>query len=196
MQEILLSVCVGLGIASATGFRIFLPMLIGNVASLMGWYHFSDSFAWMGSWTAFGVLATATVAEITAYYIPFLDNLLDKVALPLAVGAGTLMSTSYMSDEIAAPLKWGLGLIAGGGAAGLIHSAMGLLRLGSSAGTAGTANPIVTTGENGAAATVSILAFVIPVVLAIAVIILLVFIIKKLWNYFGKKNKENYDDVA
>lgn len=195
-MEILLSICVGLGIAAATGFRIFLPMLIGNVASLMGWYHFSDSFTWMGSWTAFGVLATATVAEIVAYYIPFLDNLLDKIALPLAVGAGTLMSTSYMSDDIAEPLKWGLGLIAGGGAAGLIHSAMGLLRLGSSTGTAGTANPVITTGENGAAATVSILAFVIPVAVAIAVILLLVFIVKKLWNYFGKKKKENYDDVA
>ena len=95
-----------------------------------------------------------------------------------------------MSDDIATPLKWGLGLIAGGGAAGLIHSAMGMLRLGSSAGTAGTANPIVTTGENGAAATISILAFVIPVVIAIAVIILLVFVIKKMWRYFGgKKHK-------
>lgn len=139
---------MGLGIAAATGFRIFLPMLIGNVTSLMGWYHFSDSFSWMGSWTAFAILSSATVAEIVAYYVPFLDNLLDKIALPLAVGAGTLISTSYMSDEMATPLKWGLGLIAGGGAAGLIHTAMGMLRLGSSAGTAGTANPIVTTGEN------------------------------------------------
>lgn len=190
ISSILLSVCVGLGIAAATGFRIFLPMLIGNVASLMGWYHFSDSFAWMGSWTAFAILSSATVAEIVAYYVPFLDNLLDKIALPLAVGAGTLISTSYMSDDMATPLKWGLGLIAGGGAAGLIHSAMGMLRLGSSAGTAGTANPIVTTGENGAAATISILAFVIPVVIAIAVIILLVFVIKKMWRYFGGKKQK------
>ena len=190
LTSILLSVCVGLGIAAATGFRIFLPLLIGNVASLMGWYHFSDSFAWMGSWTAFAILSSATVAEIVAYYVPFLDNLLDKIALPLAVGAGTLISTSYMSDDIAAPLKWGLGLIAGGGAAGLIHTAMGMLRLGSSAGTAGTENPIVTTGENGAAATVCVLGFVIPVVIAIAVIILLVFVIKKLWRYFGGKKKE------
>jgi len=187
--EIFLSICVGLGIAAATGFRIFLPLLVGNIASLMGWYHFSDSFQWMGSWTAFAILSTATVAEIVAYYVPFLDNLLDKVALPLAIGAGTLVSTSFMSDQIAEPLKWGLGLVAGGGAAGLIHSAMGLLRLGSSAGTAGTANSIVTTGENGAAATVSILALVIPVVIAGLVLLLLYFIIKKMGKYLSKKKK-------
>ncbi len=188
-MEIFLSICVGLGIAAATGFRIFLPLLVGNIASLMGWYHFSDSFQWMGSWTAFAILSTATVAEIVAYYVPFLDNLLDKVALPLAIGAGTLVSTSFMSDQIAEPLKWGLGLVAGGGAAGLIHSAMGLLRLGSSAGTAGTANSIVTTGENGAAATVSILALVIPVVIAGLVLLLLYFIIKKMGKYLSKKKK-------
>mgnify|MGYP002073007942 FL=1 len=185
-MEIFLSICVGLGIAAATGFRIFLPMLVGNIASLLGWYHFSDSFQWMGSWTAFAILISETVAEIVAYYVPFLDNLLDKIALPLAIGAGTLVSTSVMSDQMAEPLKWGLGLVAGGGAAGLIHAAMGMLRLGSSAGTAGTANPIVTTGENGAAATVSILSFIIPIVMAGLVLLLLYFILKKMGKYFSK----------
>ena len=179
-MEIFLSICVGLSLAACCGFRIFVPMLVANIASLFGWYHFSEGFEFMGTWIAFAILATATVCEIAAYYIPFLDNLMDKLALPLAVAAGVLISTSFLSADITPPLKWGLGIIAGGGAAGLIHAATGLLRLGSSAGTGGVANPILATGENAGAFTFAILSFVIPIVTIIAALLLIWFLVKKL----------------
>jgi hypothetical protein len=186
-MELFISICIGIGLAASSGFRIFVPMLAANIASLSGFHHFGEGFEWLNTWTAFGILATATIAEIAAYYIPWLDNLLDHIALPIAVASGTLLSASFISADMAPALRWGLGLVAGGSTAGLIHSGMGLLRLGSTATTGGFGNPVVTTAENGAAITFSVLALLVPVVLAVIVILLVIFIIGKLLKAVKRK---------
>ncbi len=186
-MELFISICIGIGLAASSGFRIFLPMLAANVASLSGFHDFGSGFEWLNTWTAFGILLTATLAEITAYYIPWLDNLLDHIALPIAIASGTLLSTSFISADMAPALRWGLGLLAGGSTAGLIHSGMGLLRLGSTATTGGLGNSFVTTAENGAAITFSILPFVIPILLAVIVILLVIFIIGKLLKSVNRR---------
>jgi hypothetical protein len=195
-MELFISICIGIGLAASSGFRIFVPMLAANVASLSGFHHFGAGFEWLNTWTAFGILLTATLAEIAAYYIPWLDNLLDHIALPIAVASGTLLSASFISADMAPALKWGLGLVAGGSTAGLIHSGMGLLRLGSTATTGGIGNPFVTTAENGAAVTFSVLSLIIPVVIAVIVIFLVVFIIGKLLRTLRRKKSPGGDQLA
>lgn len=191
-MELFISICIGLGLAASSGFRIFVPMLAANIASLSGLHHFSDGFEWLNTWTAFGILVTATLAEIAAYYIPWLDNLLDHIALPIAIAAGTLLSASFISADMAPALKWGLGLVAGGSTAGIIHAGMGLLRLGSTATTGGVGNPFVTTAENGAAVTFSVLALLIPIVIATFVVLLVVYILGK---FIGNRKKPFKDQV-
>lgn len=165
-------------------------MLAANIASLTGLHSFGTGFEWLNGWTPFYILASASIIEIVAYYIPWLDNALDHIALPVAVAAGTLLSTSFISADWAPALKWGLGIIAGGVPAGIIHSGMGLLRLGSTATTGGIGNPVVTTAENGASVGFSIMALLTPVVIAIVVIMLLFFILKKMARPGrGKKSK-------
>jgi hypothetical protein len=191
-MELFISICIGLGLAASSGFRIFLPMLAANIASLSGFHQFSGGFEWLNTWTAFGILTTAAIAEIAAYYIPWLDNLLDHIALPIAVAAGTLLSASFISADMAPALKWGLGLVAGGSTAGIIHSGMGLLRLGSTATTGGFGNPFVTTAENGAALTFSVLAFLVPIVIAVIVVLLVFYILGK---FVGKGKKPFNDQI-
>lgn len=188
-MELFLSICLGLGLSACSGFRIFVPMLVSNIAALSGHYHFSPGFEWMGTWTAFGILATATVSEIAAYYIPWLDNVLDHIAMPVAIGAGTLLTTSFISADLSPALKWGLGLVAGGGTAGIIHAGTGLLRLGSTATTGGIANPVVATAENGISIVFSILALIVPVLVAVLVLLLLIFVVKKLTGITKKRNQ-------
>ena len=82
-------------------------MLVANVAAMNGWITPGEQFGWLSTWTAFFALGTATLLEIAGYYIPFIDNLLDTVATPAAVVAGTLLTTSFI--EIDNPmLHWGL----------------------------------------------------------------------------------------
>lgn len=177
--EWLISACLGVGLAACCGFRVFVPLLVASVATKLGIIGTMAGFEWMSSWTALGVLSLATVLELGAYYIPWLDNLLDSVATPASVVAGTLLSTSFL--QIDSPiLDWGLGLILGGGSAGLVQAGTSLLRLGSTATTGGIANPVVATGENVASFGFSILTVLLPLFAFILIVLVLIFIAGRL----------------
>lgn len=186
-MELFISICIGIGLAASSGFRIFVPMLAANIAALSGFHQFGTGFEWLNTWTAFGILVSASVAEIAAYYIPVLDNALDHIALPVAVAAGTLLSASFITADISPALKWGLGLLAGGGTAGVIHSGMAMLRLGSTTATGTLANPLLSTAENGASVTFSLMALLVPIVLAVLVLFLIIYILRKIGRSKGRK---------
>ncbi|MBA4141241.1 MAG: DUF4126 domain-containing protein, partial [Segetibacter sp.] len=136
--------------------------------------------------------STAAIAEVGAYYIPFVDNLLDTIATPLSVGAGTLLATSILPIGNQEPLvRWGIGLLAGGSMAGTIQMGTGLLRLFSSKATLGTGNAVVATSENAAAVSLTALSFFIPVIIAVLLIALIVWIIVKLTKRFSNKPIRN-----
>ncbi|MCH5597653.1 DUF4126 domain-containing protein [Niabella ginsengisoli] len=162
---------LGIALAACCGFRVFVPMLIAGLAGKFELFHFAESFHWLSTTPALICLAAATLFEIVAYYIPFIDNILDTIAAPMAAIAGTLLATSVLPIE-SEWLKWVTGIIAGGGGAGLVASGTGLLRLLSSKTTLGTGNAVVATGENTAAIGGSILSFVIPIIMALGFIVL------------------------
>jgi hypothetical protein len=154
-------------------------MLAANVASMNGWITPAEGFAWLSTWPAFLVLFSASTAEIAAYYVPFIDNLLDTIATPAAVVAGTLLTTSVI--QIDSPmLQWGLGLIVGGSTAGLIQAGTSLLRLFSSKTTAGIGNPIVSTLENAASFGMSGLAIFLPVIAFILALLIILWLLRRL----------------
>ena len=115
-METLLSICVGIGLSAACGFRIFVPLLVMSVASLTGHLTLAQGFEWVGSYPALVAFAVATCVEIAGYYVPWVDNLLDTIATPAAIIAGTLMTASLVTD-LSPFLKWTLAIIAGGGVA-------------------------------------------------------------------------------
>jgi hypothetical protein len=145
-MELAISICLGLGLAAACGFRVFVPLLGISLAALSGHLSLADGFDWLGTWPALACFLTATMLEIGAYYIPWLDNALDSIATPAAVVAGTIATASVVGD-MSPLLKWTLALIAGGGTAGVIQAATVLVRGGSTASTGGVANWLVATGE-------------------------------------------------
>lgn len=195
MMENILAICLGIGLSACCGFRVFVPLLAANVASMLNLYHFSSGFEWMGTWTAFAIFATATVGEIAAYYIPVVDNLLDTIATPMAVAAGTLLTTSYLGHDMSPVLKWGTGLMVGGSAAGIVQAGTSLLRLGSTSTTGGLANPVVSTAENTASVVFSALTLWLPVVIAILAILFMFYLVKKLMAYFGKKKEADNEVI-
>ena len=75
-----LSVALGIGLAAACGFRVFVPLLFVSIAAKAGKLALVSSFQWMGSDAAMIAFGVATAIEIAAYYIPWLDNLLDTIA--------------------------------------------------------------------------------------------------------------------
>ena len=166
MLESILAICLGIGLAAACGFRVFVPMLAVAVAAKAEWVTLSEGFAWLESWPALITFAVATVLEIGAYYLPWLDNLLDLVATPAAVIAGVLVSAAFIAD-MHPLLAWSVAIIAGGGVAGTIKTGLAGLRLTSTATTAGTANPMLTTFEWIGALIMSVLSILLPILAAV-----------------------------
>ena len=121
---------------------------------------------------AIAMLGVAAVVEIAAYYIPGVDNLLDAVATPVALGAGTLMVAAPLWD-MPPLLRWTAAVIAGGGAAGLTHGVTSLLRAKSTVTTGGLANPVVATTELGGALGLSLLALALPVFALLLVVVMI-----------------------
>ena len=159
--DLAVSVALGIGLAAATGFRVFLPMLVASVAAYSGHLPLGDSFSWLGTPAAAIMLGVAAVAEILAYYIPVVDNLLDSLATPAAFIAGTIVSAAVMTD-LPPMVKWTTAVIAGGGVAGLTQGATAVIRAKSTLFTGGLGNAAIATAELGGALLVSLLALVAP----------------------------------
>lgn len=178
-MEFVLSIFLGIGLAAAAGFRVFLPLLGLSIANHFG-LPLGESFEWVGSFPAMIALAIAAILEIGTYYIPFIDNLLDSAAIPLATIAGTGAMAATLTD-VSPMLTWGLAIIAGGGTAGAISAATAGTRLASTASTAGIGNPVISTVETGTSITLIILAIVAPIVgiVAVAFVFYLIFKVYK-----------------
>jgi hypothetical protein len=174
-SETIISIFLGIGLAASTGFRVFLPLFALSLASYTGMWELNSSWEWIGSLAAVITFGAATLAEIFAYYIPWVDNLLDSLAIPLAAIAGTAVMVSTIAD-LDPLFTWSLAIIAGGGTATAIKGASATSRLASTVTTGGLGNPIVSTLETGTAMVVSLVSILMPILGAILVIIILIII--------------------
>ena len=186
-KEIIAAIALGIGLSASAGFRIFVPMLVASIAAHTGFLPLNEGFQWMAGWPAIICFGTATIIEITAYYIPFVDNLLDSITTPMAIVAGTLLMTSVLPIDNGF-LKWIFGFIFGGGAAATVQSGSVFTRLASSKLTAGTGNHAVATGEHAAAISTSLLSLVVPFLIASLVLLLIVFILITVRRRFRRKS--------
>lgn len=186
-MDAFLSVALGIALAAATGFRVFVPLLIAGLAARAEWIPLTDSFAWLSSTPALLMLGTAAVVETLAYYIPGLDHLLDVLAGPVAIAAGAVASAAVMTD-VSPGLMWPIAIIAGGGIAAATKGSAAVVRAKSGVTTAGLANPVVSTVETTGAVVLSILAIVLPVLSLIAILFLLFWTTRKVGRLvFGRR---------
>lgn len=167
-----LSIALGVGLAAATGLRLFLPMLVVSVAAYSGHLPLSENFAWLATPAALVLLSVAALAEILAYYIPGLDNLLDTLATPAAFVAGTIIAAAVITD-LPPMVKWAAAIIAGGGIAGLTQTTSAVLRAKSTMLTGTLGNPVIATAEFGGSLLVSLMALVAPLLTLVVIIVLL-----------------------
>ena len=168
-----MSIMIGVALSATCGFRVFVPLLAVNIgtraldADGQPRIELADGFDWLSSDIALMVFLVATLFEIGGYYIPWIDNLLDTIASPASIVAGTVITASFVTG-MDPWLQWLLGVIAGGGAAGAVQAATVVARAGSTVTTGGLGNPIVASGETSGAflgAALSIVAVKFAIVL-------------------------------
>ena len=151
-----MSVLIGIALSATCGFRVFVPLLAVNIGTRAKdadgepLIELAAGFDWLSSDIAMIIFLVAAIFEIGGYYIPWIDNLLDTVASPAAIVAGTVITTSFIDIE-SWWLQLLLGLIAGGGAAGAVQATTVLTRASSTITTGGLGNPIVASVETSGA---------------------------------------------
>jgi hypothetical protein len=182
--DILLGVCLGLGLSAACGFRVFVPMFVMSVAAKAGYLDLAGQFGWMASWPAVIAFGVATVFETAAFYVPWVDNLLDTAATPSAVVAGIVATAACVVD--ADPLlQWSAAIIGGGGVAGTVQSSSVAVRAASTLTTGGLGNFAVSTAEGISAIVMSLVALLAPIVAGIVAVTLTVtalFVALRTWG--------------
>jgi uncharacterized membrane protein len=157
-------VAAGIGLAACAGLRAFLPLLVAGIAGRLGWLNLSSPFEWLESWPALVIFGVAVVTEILSDKIPVVDNLLDLLQGLIKPAAGAVLVVAVVTDLT--PLQSAvLGILAGGGTAGIVHLAKAKVRLLSSALTAGLGNPILSLGEDVLTAFGAVLAILVPFLL-------------------------------
>ena len=183
--NIIISIFLGIGLAAAVGFRVFLPLLVLSLAGFYDLIPLNESWQWVGSLTVVITMGVATLIEIFGYYIPWLDNLLDAIALPLATLAGTAVMVATVTD-LSPVVTWTLAIIAGGGTAAAIKGNTSAARLASSTTTGGLANPVLTTVETGTSVVMAVASIIVPII-AFVLVLFLFFIIFRFYKMLRKK---------
>ena len=184
--QILLSLSLGLGLAAACGFRVFIPPLMMGVGSRLDLYKLEGSFVWVDDTWAIAIFAVATLLEIGGYFIPWIDNLLDTVATPAAILGGIFVTSASLEGELDPSAQWTLSVIAGGSVSGVIQLGTVATRAISTGTTGGLANPIISLLE----AVASILCILISLFLVAIIPIVIIFLIWKSIGYIQITKKE------
>ena len=188
LSETLLGIGVGIGLSAACGFRVFIPLLVMNLTTLTGHLHLAPGFEWIGSYYATVAFGTATIIEVLAYTIPWLDHILDLISSPAAIIAGMVVTASVVMD-VSPFLKWTLAIIAGGGAAAIVQGVTVTLRTKSSALTAGAGNVLVSSLELAGSIITALLAIIVPILCLILLVLLCIFVIWKTGRLFFRRKK-------
>ncbi|AHE98975.1 DUF4126 domain-containing protein [Thioalkalivibrio paradoxus] len=176
----------GISLSAAAGLRVFLPVLALGLASRFGMLELGEQFAWLASDPLLLVVGIAALLEIGGYYIPLVDNLLDTLATPAAIGGGTVIVASLL-PEMHGLLQWSSAALLGGGAAGIVQGTTVAARSVSTASTGGVGNPLVATAETGGSLIAIVLALLIPVVFGVLVIVALAWLAVRLVRWLRRR---------
>lgn len=174
-----LPVLLGLGLASATGLRTFLPLLMLALAAKFEFagVRLNDQMAWLAGWPTIAALAIAATVEFADDKIPAVDhalNALGFVTRPVA-GAVAAGSVLWSVDPTVAAVA---GVIVGAPAALAFNAAQGGMRAASTATTGGLGNPVVSLVEDVLAFFTAILALLAPILVPVLLVLLMIVVFR------------------
>jgi hypothetical protein len=182
MQTWILAALVGLGLAAATGFKTFLPLLMLSAAARFDLFGIglNEKLAWLASTPALVALALAAVIEFAADKIPVVDHALAVVGTVARPAAGALAAAAVFQglDPGLAALA---GIVIGAPTAFAFNAVQGTARVASTATTGGIANPALSVVDEVTAFLTAAVAVMAPVLVPLVLAVLL-FVAWKVWR--------------
>jgi hypothetical protein len=170
-MSLVVAALTGIALAACAGLRVFLPLFAAGAAARFFDWPLAHGMAWLASDAALVTFGVASAVEVAADKIPALDHLLDAAQTFLAPAAGAMLAVSSLAD-LPTGTAVALGVITGAPIAGGIHLLAASTRVGSSALTFGAGNPVLSLLEDAAAAVGVVLAFLLPILVVVALLLL------------------------
>jgi hypothetical protein len=166
-----LELLTGSGLAASAGLNAYIPLMVmGLLARFTNLIELPSGWQWLANGWVLAILAILLAVEVVADKVPVLDSVNDAVqtfvrptAGGLAFGAGATSQTvtvhdpgSFFSSHQWVPVATGVALALG------VHGVKAAARPVINTATAGFGAPVVSTIEDVASVTVSVLAIIIP----------------------------------
>jgi Domain of unknown function (DUF4126) len=145
-MEILLTLGIGIGLASVAGVRAFVPLALAALFAALGLFspliRYADPGGW---WTLIGVLAGLALLEIVLDKIPALDPAFGYVMVPVRAASGAVLFAALVPALDSGLVLW---LVAGAIIAGMVAVAKVLLRPPAKAASAGVSATFLSVCED------------------------------------------------
>jgi hypothetical protein len=176
------SVLAAFGLSASAGLNAYVPLLIVSLmARFTNWVTLSEPWDALSSWWVIGALAILTLVEFFADKFPAVNHVNDAVQSFVRPAAGAVLFAA--STGAATQLHPIVAIIAGLVIAGSVHATKSLaIRPAVTATTAGTGNVPISILEDLVATVLSILAVVVPVLIAALIIVVTAFVVWWLWR--------------
>ncbi|MBN1568170.1 MAG: DUF4126 domain-containing protein [Acidobacteria bacterium] len=182
----MIEVLSAFGLSAATGLNAYLPLLIvGVIARFTDWITLKAPWNTLENTWVLVVVAILLLIETVVDKIPAVDTVNDAIQTFIRPAAGAVLfaAGSNIISDISPVAAMICGLLVAGG----VHAAKATARPVITAGTAGTANPIVSAAEDVVSGVSAFMAIVLPVLAAILIAALLGLFIW--WKIHSRKRR-------
>ncbi|QEE62591.1 DUF4126 domain-containing protein [Salinibacterium sp. dk2585] len=173
-----MEVLTGAGLAMSAGLNAYVPLLVLGLASrFTEFVNLPAQWAWLENEWVLGIVGLLLLIEVVADKVPVVDSINDWIqtvvrptAGGLAFGSGSSAETVAVADpaQFLESQQW-VPIVSGVVIALVVHLAKLAVRPVVNAVTAGVAAPVVSTLEDVASVTLTVLALILPILLVVAV---------------------------
>jgi Domain of unknown function (DUF4126) len=175
----LASLCAAFGLSAAAGLNAWLPLFAGALAHRLDLVELAQPFDDLSGTGALTVLGVLTAADFVGDKIPAVDHLLHTIGTVVAPASGAALFAGQTGIDTDLPTL--AAVLLGATTAESIHAGRATIRPISTATTGGLGNPVLSALEDLGALGLTLAAFIVPVLAALAVIALVVLIVV-LWR--------------
>jgi len=170
-MDLLLGIFSAFGLSASAGLNAYIPLLVvALVARFTDLIQLTEPWNVLESWWSIGLLVVLSVVEFFADKIPAVNHVNDAIQTLVRPSAGAIVfaASAQVITDVHPVLALALGLLVAGG----VHTVKSAaIRPAVTATTGGTANIPVSIAEDIVAFFMSVLATLIPVLLAVVLVI-------------------------
>jgi Domain of unknown function (DUF4126) len=175
----MIAVLTGMGLSAAAGLNAYIPFLVvALIAKYTDFIVLPAAYGWMESWWAIGIGAALLLTEVVVDKVPAVDTVNDAVQTFIrpsmggllaaaTAGAAELDNSAWMAQH-----AW-VGVLLGVVVAGLVHAGKTTARPVANVATLGVGAPVLSTVEDGASLSLSLIALFVPVLVVVALLAVL-----------------------